>query len=251
MAKRSKGSSRSSRPKAPDPRLITSTVAEDTVVDGVEIEKGAWVVQIGTLELPEGSSWFHVPEPVAFYLIEAAKHRAAGERVRRKQLADAKPDATGFRAIENSPAVLDALSNLTVAVQFSLAAVEAHANGAVADLPDDATVEVERDGSPTTVSKADMERGLDVAEKLDLVLPLVGGQRLEAGTRAWGALVRLRALRHDLVHVNQRTEVRDPHDSGPFAALVRGDGSNCVEDAVEVIDATQPGWLDDRVREQL
>lgn len=252
MAKRTKGSpSRQSRPKAPDSRLIVSTVEEDTVVDGATIEKGAFVVQIGTLETPDGSWWFHVPEPVAFYLIEAAKHRTAGDRVRRRLLADAKPDSTGFRAMENSPAVLDAASNLVVAVQLSLSAVEAHANGAIVDAPDGATVEVGRDGSPRTVGKAEMESELDLAEKLALVPPLVGGQALDAGTAASDALARLRALRGALVHVNQRSTVADPHDPGPLAAVLRGDASTCVEDAVAVIDATQPDWIDGRVREQL
>jgi hypothetical protein len=252
MAKRTKGSSsRQTRPKAPDPRLIVSTLEEDTVVDGATIEKGSFVVQIGTLETPDGSWWFHVPEPVAFYLIEAAKHRTAGERVRRKLLGDAKPDATGFKPMENSPAVLDAVSHLVTAVHFALAAIEANANGAITDAPDDATVAIEREGRARTVGRSEMEAELDLAEKLAAVPPLVGGRPLEPGSEAWNALARLLTLRDKLVHVNQRSTVDDPHDPGPFALVLHGGASTCVEDAVAVIDATEPDRLDGRVREHL
>jgi hypothetical protein len=253
MSRRSGGTApaRSSRPKAPDARLITTSVDADTVVDGVMIEQGSWVVQIGTFDVGHERYWFHVPEPVAFFLIEAAKHRTAGERRRRKLLAEARADSTGFRAMPNSPAVLDAVSNLTLAVQLSLSAIEAHANGAIADMPDDGAVDVERGGATVTIAKPEMERQLDLREKLASVVPLAGGKALVRGSAASDALDRLVALRDELVHVKQRREVKDSHDPGPFMVLLRGAAGTCVEDAVAVIDATEPDWLNGRVRDSL
>jgi hypothetical protein len=194
---------------------------------------------------------FGAPDVVAFFLIEAKKARDKGERRRKAALRSRTDNTDGSVHLGNEAAVLDALAALTTAVLSSFSAVEALANTCIDDLPDNALLALEKNGVVTDVDKDAMVRSLRISEKLDRAVPLLTGAPSIKGTKAWERYVHLRRMRDNLVHVKQRGYSKDPDEPTVFGMLLRGDASDCVEDAVAVVDALRPDWLTEGAREKL
>ena len=95
-----------------------------------------------------------------------------------------------------------------------------------------------------------MERGLNLAEKVTLVGPMLTGGRSIKGTKAWEAYRRVVSVRNELMHAKSEAQA-DPDDPGPFGLLMRGDGSRSPEDAAAVIHAVEPDWIPEYARKEL
>jgi hypothetical protein len=190
-----------------DPRLAATQIVGPIEVDGpLDVKPGDWIVAMSPVRMPDGRLLaYHPPQPVAFNLIEAKRHRDRGAAQRRSIMGDLKgPDGNGHYRPQNSHAVLDCLSDLVGAVLHAFTAIESLANHSVDQLPDDATVEVERQGDIVTVAKGDMVRRLSITEKLNFAVPLLEDGHPTKGTAAWERFVHLKRLRDDLVHVKER-----------------------------------------------
>ncbi len=133
---------------------------------------------------------------------------------------------------------------------LSAAAIEAHANDMIRRLPEEATVEVERKALHVVYERDSMERGLNLAEKITLVGPMLTERATIRGTSAWEAYRRVVLLRNDLMHMKSRAE-NEPDAPGPFGRIMRGDASRAPEDAAAVIHAVEPDWIPERVRADL
>ncbi len=141
-------------------------------------------------------SGFRPRQAVAFNLIEAKRFRDAGEAARRAALADLEPrGAEGEWQPADPSLVLNALSDLSAAVLFSFASIEALANHTIDQLHDDATYE---DSRGRTRTKAEMVRRLSIEEKLrGAVLLLTKQPRLDKGREPWQSFARLKDMRDD------------------------------------------------------
>jgi hypothetical protein len=191
---------------------------------------------------------FAVPQVVTFYLIEAKKARDRAERRRKAALRARRESDDGMSTLTDQAAVLDALAGLTTAVLLSFAAIEALANACIEKLEEDVTLPVERNGVTVNIGKADMIRSLRISEKLDRAVPLFTAEPSIKGTQPWENYVHLRRMRDNLVHVKELGYSNDPDEPSVFGGLLRGSASGCVEDAVAVVEALQPTWLNDAAR---
>jgi hypothetical protein len=205
------------------------------------------------VRLPDGRVLaYHPPQPVAFNLIEAKRHRDRGARQRRAILGNLRgPDDNGHYRAENSHAVIDCLSDLVGAVLHAFTAIESLANHSIDQLPDDATVQVERQGEPAVIEKAQMVRRLSITEKLDLAVPQLEDGNRTKGTAAWERFVHLKRLRDDLVHVKARGYSTDPDAPSAYGQLMLGAGDDCVEEATALVCAARPVFLPQHVLEAL
>src|SRR3954447_11484613 len=97
------------------------------------------------VRLPDGRILaYHPPQPVAFNLIEAKRHRDQGARDRKAIIAGLQgPDQNGHVRPTDSRAVIDFLSELVGTVLHAFAAIECLANHSIDQLPADAEVEVQ------------------------------------------------------------------------------------------------------------
>lgn len=191
---------------------------------------------------------YHPPQPVAFNLIEAKGHGDRGVARRRSITGNLKgPDRNGHYRPQNSHAVIDCLSDLVGAVLHAFTAIESLANHSIDQLPDDATLQVERQDETVTVVKGDMVRRLNITEKLNLAVPLLEDGQPTKGTAAWERFVHLKRLRDDLVHVKERGYSTDPDAPSAYGKLMLGAGDNCVEEATALVRAARPIFLPDHV----
>lgn len=148
---------------------------------------------------------YHPPQPVAFNLVEAKRYRDRGARRRRSIIGNLEgPDRNGHYRAANPRALIDCLSDLLGAVLHSFAAIESLANHSIAQLPETATVTVERQGQSVAIARDEMVRRLSITEKLTMALPQLPDGQNAKGTAAWGRFVHLKRLRDDLVHVKER-----------------------------------------------
>jgi hypothetical protein len=114
-------------------------------------------------------------------------------------------------------------------------------------LDEKASVTVERKGLQVVYERDSMERGLNLAEKVTLVGPMLTGRPSIKGRRAWEAYRRVTSLRSELLHMKSKAE-NDPDKPGPFGQLLLGEGSKAPEDAAAVIHAVEPDWIPKHVR---
>lgn len=245
-AKARRGRSRGGRI---DARLVAVQVA-GAVEGKLDIKPGDWILAVSPVRLPDGSVVaYHPPQPVAFNLLEAKRHRDGGVKQRRAILGNLEaPDANGQRRPQDSAAVIDCLSNLVGAVLRAFTAIESLANHSIDQLDDNATVNVERQGQPVTIGKADMVRRLNITEKLELAVPQLADGNATKGTKAWERFVHLKRLRDDLVHVKDRGYSNDPDQPSAYGQLLAGAGDACVEEAAGLVAAARPTFLPDHVR---
>jgi hypothetical protein len=144
----------------------------------------------------------------------------------------------------NSHATLDCLSELVAGVLFSFTAVESLANHAIDMLPDDLVVKRGKEELP----KNDLVRRLGLDEKFKLAVPRLDQGRAIAGDRnIWSRYQSLKFLRDELVHVKARGYDPNPDVTTAYDRLILGEGDDCVEDALVVVDGAFPGFIPDWV----
>lgn len=218
----------------------------------MKVKAGDWIVAMSPVALPDGPVLaYHPPQPVTFNLIEDKRHRDRGARQRRSIMGNLEVDRNGQYRPLNSHAVIDCLSDLVGAVLHAFTAIESLANHSIDQLPDDASIEVERQGEPVSISKTDMVRRLNITEKLERAVPLLDDGNATKGTAAWERFVHLKRLRDDLVHVKQRGYSTDPDNPSAYGQLMLGADDDCVEEAVALVRAVRPIFLPDWVLEAL
>jgi hypothetical protein len=136
---------------------------------------------------------------------------------------------------------------------MAAAAIEAHANDMIGRLPDDAMVEVPTrlggETVPVMRGKAAMD-WLPMSDKLARAVPLLHGTESIKGTIAWQKYKQLFRLRNALVHP-RRGAVNNPDLPSVFGKLLLGEGSSAPEDAADVIEAPEPGYLPTEIRPEL
>jgi hypothetical protein len=228
-----------------------ATFAGVEAVGGVPVTESTFVIVVEPIRLETGDVlMFQSPHVPPFYLLtaKALRDRAEPRRIRALAKTATTPDGTLRPA--NPADSFAALEGLAQSVILSAAAIEAHANDMIRRLPSDATVEVERRGLAVLYEQDSMERGLNLAEKLDLVGPMLTGRASIKGTRAWEAYRRVVPLRNELLHKTSEAE-NDPDDPSPFGQLMLGRGSGAPEDAAAVIHAVEPDWIPRHVRSEL
>lgn len=232
----------------PDER---ATFAHVTAIGGVPVTEDTLAIVIEPLRLESGDVLFvQSPHVAPFYLLTAKGFRDRAEPLRIESVTKTVQTPDGSLRPQNSAGAFDALHGLAIAVILSAAAIEAHSNDMIRRLPEDATVTVERKEGDVDFTREEMERGLNLAEKVTFVGPLLTGGKSIKGTRAWEAYRRVLPLRNELLHMKSEAE-NDPDDPGPFGLLMRGDGSRAPEDAALVIQAIEPEWMPEHVRPQL
>lgn len=191
--------------------------------------------------------YYHPPQPVAFNLIEAKRHRDRGAPQRRQILGNLKREGEDRYSPQNSHAVLDCLSDLVGAVLHAFTAIESLANHSIDQLPDEASIEIERGGGVVTISKSEMVRRLSISEKLELAVPLLPDGESTKGTQPWERFVHLKRLRDDLVHVKERGYSTNPDVPSAYGKLMLGEGDACVEEAVALVRVARPNFLPQHV----
>jgi hypothetical protein len=91
---------------------------------------------------------------------------------------------------------------------------------------------------------------LPMSDKLARAFPLLHSSDSIKGTMAWQKYKRLFRIRNALVHP-RREAINDPLKPSVFGRLLLGEGSAAPEDAVDVIEGLEPGWIPERVRPEL
>jgi hypothetical protein len=231
-----------------DPRLTLEKVTEVRDREGNTVP-GDYLVVVAPVELADGRVlYFRNPQAVVFNLHEAARHRKGGEKLRLRVTTQVVQRSGGDWEPRDHAAAIDCISELTAAVLFSFAALEAFANHTIDQLDEGATLEVERRGEKVSVQRDDMIRAMSISEKLDLAVPLFTGRPSVKGTSEWRGFVELRRLRDGIVHMKDRAYSSDPKDPAVFGRLVRGDARGCDRDALALIDKLRPEFLTDHSR---
>jgi hypothetical protein len=233
-------------PEIPDRR---STFAAVTAVGDVPVTEETFVVVVEPIRLGSGDVlMFQAPHVPPFYLLTAKAYRDRAEPKRMEALTKTNREQDGNLRPLDPPGAFDALEGLAIGVILSAAAIEAHANDMIRRLPANATVEVDRKGLQVVYERDSMERGLNLAEKITLVGPMLTGGKSIKGTEAWEAYQRVIPLRNELMHMKSKAE-NDPDNPGPFGLLMQGAGSRAPEDAAAVIHAVEPDWIPEHVRD--
>lgn len=231
-----------------DPRL---TIAHARHVPGARLSRLPYVITVvSPMKLPDGRRvWFQAPQAVAFNLLEAKRFRDSGEASRVAALDDLKPRPDGSWQPADASLVLNALSDLSAAVLFSFAAIEALVNHTIDQLPEGTTYV---DSRKRTRSKAEMVRWLSIEEKLrGAVLLFTKAEPLDKGREPWQSFVRLKDIRDDLVHAKRGEHLDNPDDPAVYGRLLAGEGSSSVEDALALAEAFRPDFLPPNVMEAL
>jgi hypothetical protein len=236
----------------PDPRLLATTLAEDWTSpwSGKTYCRGTPVLPNVVFRVDGNLSTFYVPQVVSFNLIEASKRLRRAERLRRQALSQTLRISETPNRLTNVSAVLDCLAESTTAVLLSFAAIEGMANASIDELNENAEVIVNRRGIDVVTARVNMVRRLSLAEKLDLVVPMLTAKPSVKGSQAWQDFVLLRRLRDDLVHIRTGPQ-SDPDNPSAYARIMSGEASDCVERAANVVRATRPELLTDAVNRQL
>ena len=84
-----------------------------------------------------------------------------------------------------------------------------------------------------------------------LVVPLATGGRSLKGQSNWRELTALKRLRDAIVHPKSRGSSSDADEPGIYAMLMRGDGDTAAADAVAIVEAADPRFLQPYVRDGL
>jgi hypothetical protein len=238
--------------KPPDPRLFATTLAQEWTSPwtGNTYRKGTPVLPNVVARLDGDLFTFYSPEVVSFNLIEASKRLRRAERLRHQALAQRLGLPNGPDRLSNVTAMLDCLSEATTAVLLSFAAIEGMANLSIDGLSESAEIILSRRGIDVVIVKENMVRRLSIAEKLDLIVPMVTGKASVKGTQAWQDFVFLRRLRDELVHIRLGPQ-SDPDKPSAYARIMTGDASDCVQRAANLVRATRPEILSEAVENQL
>jgi hypothetical protein len=236
--------------RSQDPRLIGAQIAEDA---GDDFPKGTWLLGVSPVKLRDDRLvYWPSPQPIAFNLIEAKRARDRGARARRSILSQLERRADGAYSPPNPTKTLDAIRDLQGAVLAAFTAIESLANHAIDSLIEGRgeRFEVERPDGHAIVGE-DLFLRFRLDEKLKRILPLVDGGRNIAGTAAWEDYLMLKLLRDELVHVKRRGINSDPETPTAYDRLLLGEGDDCVERALRVIDGAWSDFLPEHVRSQL
>jgi hypothetical protein len=228
--------------------------ADATAIGGVQLPEPHKIVIIEPISVEDGQILcFQPPLVEAFNLLKAKKLRDTGEPKRLSVHRSKRLEADGTYRPNSTAKALDALEDLALAVILSAAAIEAHVNGMIGRLPDEATVEIYRRKGGKVIALVREKEGMDrlpMSDKLNRVVPLVNGNESIKGTAAWQKYRRLFRIRDGLMHP-KRIAVNDPKKPSPYGRLMLGEGSNAPEDAASVIDAIDPGALPEDLRADL
>lgn len=141
-----------------------------------------------------------------FYLLTAKALRDRSEPKRLRSLAKTIQTPDGSLRPARPADSFDAREGLAPAVMLPAAAIEAHANDMIRRLPDHATITVERAGVDVTFDRDSMERGLNLAEKITLVGPMLTGGKSIKGPSPWEACRRVITLHSELLHTKSKAE---------------------------------------------
>lgn len=234
-----------------DPRL-TLEMVKGIRSGGGDVIAGDYLVAVAPVELADGRTLFiRNPQAVVFGLHEARRHRERGEKLRKRVTTQVVKRPGGDWEPQDHKAAIDCISEMTTAVLFAFAALEAFANHTIDQLEETAEVEVERRGERVKVARDDMIKSLSITEKLHLAVPAFTGRESAKGSAEWRGFVELRRLRDELVHVKERAYSPDPKDPAIFGRLIRGDADRCDRDALALIDKLRPEFLTDHSRQGL
>lgn len=187
---------------------------------------------------------WHPPQPVAFNLLEAKRHRDRGVSKRRNIMGNLIARDDGSLGPANTHAALDCVSELSIAVLLAFTAIESLANHVIDMLPEDTVVTVRKGRE---VPKSELVVGIGIDEKLKRAVPLLDQGAAIAGTAVWERYRSLKFLRDELLHVKERGYDPDPDIRTAYDRLMVGEGDGCVEDAQAVVEGAFPGFLPDHV----
>ncbi len=240
-------------PNQPDVRLHAVQIGSITEHGVVIPQENAWATLSGIVRQDDGTSvLFPHPFIPGFYLTEAMRIRKRGGNLLRQSLSQTRTDPnTGAQHVTMTKHLLDAISDLSIAVLLAVAGLEAIANECINRLDDQATVSIKKQGEVVEIAKVAMERGLSLKAKFDRVIPTVSGRPSIKGTAAWETLNRLTEMRNELVHVKNRGYSMDPDEPSIFGRIILGRTLTCVDDALFVVDAAFPDILFPQTRKDL
>lgn len=140
--------------------------------------------------------------------------------------------------------LFDYLENCMAHVVFAFTALEAFANEA---LPDSVTYDVERGGVAKVLAKSEIERQLNLDEKLGKVLPEALGIPSPKGKKVWEKYRGLKKIRDRLVHLKSvDRRASGPDDETIWGTLLKAHGQAWCDHAHAVIGYFEPAIRDRR-----
>jgi len=140
--------------------------------------------------------------------------------------------------------LFDYLENCIAHAVFSFTAIEAFANEVI---PTSFTYTIQRDGVQTVLSKADIERRINLDEKLDKVLPAVLSIPTPKGKKVWERYRTIKRIRDRLVHLKSvDRKASGPDDETIWGTLLKSHGDAWCDDAHAVIGYFKPAVKDRR-----
>lgn len=224
-----------------DPRLRAVMVG---AIDGQPLPPGHWAVAVEPVLMDDGRElqWLP-PVPVAFSLVEAKRLSDRGVPRRKSVVGNLRRRDNGTYGPTNPQRALDVVADLWSAVLHSAAAIESIANESIDQLPDDAVVEIGKKDRTEQITKPDMVRRLNLAEKLSKAIPMLDTGEQIKGTHAWEQYLRIVDIRDALVHVKDRGIDTDPEIRTAYDRLLLGEADTCAKDSFDVVQAARPGFL--------
>ncbi len=232
-----------------DPRLNVTTAKH--IPGAPRSRLGYKVVVVEQFEDSSGETVvFNAPQATLFNLYEAKRFLALGEDARKSAHSKIVKRSGGTYKLTNDTIVMEALTNLTAAVLFSYAAIEAFANHTIGQLDDSETA---TDAKGKILAKEEMIF-LSMEAKLADVLPKHPEvSALDKGREPWQNFTRLKKIRDELVHLKHRAKKKisaaDNEETTAYGWLLRGEASTCADDAIALIDGLRPGFVSDEIKE--
>lgn len=145
---------------------------------------------------------FITPSPAALALSVAIKSAKQAVELRRSVSFDlAAPGARErFATPEELPRLFDYFEQCMIAVVFSFQSLELFSNQVISDFLQ-GTFPLERKGTTTECSPAEVERLASTDEKLSLVLPHLLSVQTPKGRKPWDEFRKLKGIRDATVHL--------------------------------------------------
>lgn len=127
-----------------------------TGIGGQAVAPGTWVVAVSPVRMDDGRmlNW-HPPQSVAFNLVEAKRLCDRSAPRRRSIIGNLHTRPNDSFGPANSQALIDCVSDFVAAVLFAFTAIESVANHSVDELPENATVSVQREAGPVEIAKSE------------------------------------------------------------------------------------------------
>src|SRR6266446_6364435 len=178
---------------------------------------------------------FGLPSGPALFLHLAYRAFSQVRRVDPQGLFDMHPQG---RWPDRQGPLFDYLENCMAHAVFSFTAIEAFANEVI---PDAFTYTLQREGKKETLLKPDIERRINLDEKLDKVLPAALSVSSPKNKKVWEEYRAIKRIRNRLIHIKSvDRKPSGPEDETIWGALLKAHGEAWCDSAHAMIGHFKP-----------